>query len=161
MFFYFTSLNRWFSVRLNFISIIFTLLAMFFVILNRSSEKSGIDTGLLLLYLIWVQQNILWMTWNCINLEKGMVSFEWLQKVMEIQTEKFGQGNVIHSFWPKEGAVEFKNYMLKYWENTELVLKGISFKINPKEKIGIVGRTGAGKSTICLALCRMIEAYSG
>jgi len=51
--------------------------------------------------------------------------------------------------------------MLKYWDDTELVLKGLSFIINPKEKIGIVGRTGAGKSTICLALCWMVEAYSG
>jgi ATP-binding cassette subfamily C (CFTR/MRP) protein 1 len=41
------------------------------------------------------------------------------------------------------------------------VLKGLNFDINPGEKIGIVGRTGAGKSTICLALCRIIEAYSG
>ena len=48
-----------------------------------------------------------------------------------------------------------------YWEDTELVLKGLNFEIKPKEKIGIVGRTGAGKSTICLALCRMIEADKG
>ena len=43
----------------------------------------------------------------------------------------------------------------------EIVLKNVSFIVKPTEKIGIVGRTGAGKSTLCLALCRIIESYSG
>jgi len=79
---------------------------------------------------------------------------------MDIKTEKFDMGEKI-PLWPATGKIEFKNYMLWYWDDTEMVLRGLSFVINPWEKIGIVGRTGAGKSTICLALCRMVEAYSG
>ena len=63
--------------------------------------------------------------------------------------------------WPKDGKIEFKDYTLRYRPETELVLKNLSFSVNNKEKIGIVGRTGAGKSTIWLALCRIIEAESG
>lgn len=101
------------------------------------------------------------MTWNCVNLEKSMVSYERIQKIMEIQTEKFDEGQWFIDWWPWEGWIEFKDYKLRYWPDTELVLKGISISIQPWEKIGIVGRTGAGKSTICLALCWMIEAMSG
>ena len=50
---------------------------------------------------------------------------------------------------------------LKYRPNTEVVLKNLTFDINPREKIGVVGRTGAGKSTICLSLSRIVEIVSG
>lgn len=50
---------------------------------------------------------------------------------------------------------------MKYREDTEIVLNKLNFIIDAKLKIGIVGRTGAGKSTICLALCRIVEAHSG
>ena len=63
--------------------------------------------------------------------------------------------------WPSEGVIEFKNYSLRYRPDTELVLKNLSFSVQSKEKIGIVGRTGAGKSTICLGLTRIVEADVG
>ena len=66
-----------------------------------------------------------------------------------------------NDFTVTQGSIKFENYSLKYRSDTELVLKQINFTIDPKEKIGIVGRTGAGKSTICLALCRLVEGYSG
>jgi len=50
---------------------------------------------------------------------------------------------------------------LKYRPNTEIVLKNLSFKVRSGEKIGIVGRTGAGKSTISLAISRLVEIFSG
>ena len=63
--------------------------------------------------------------------------------------------------WPEEGRIEFKNVYLKYRPTTELVLKNLSFKVKKGEKIGVVGRTGAGKSTICLALSRIVELHKG
>ncbi len=50
---------------------------------------------------------------------------------------------------------------MKYRPNTEIVLKNLSFKVRSGEKIGIVGRTGAGKSTISLAISRLVEIFSG
>ena len=50
---------------------------------------------------------------------------------------------------------------MKYRPNTEVVLNNLSFKVRSGEKIGIVGRTGAGKSTISLAICRIVEIFSG
>jgi len=57
--------------------------------------------------------------------------------------------------------MEFKNVYLKYRPTTETVLHDLSFKVNKGEKIGVVGRTGAGKSTICLAISRIVELYKG
>eukprot|EP00672_Neobodo_designis_P009213 CAMPEP_0174878814 /NCGR_PEP_ID=MMETSP1114-20130205/82947_1 /TAXON_ID=312471 /ORGANISM="Neobodo designis, Strain CCAP 1951/1" /LENGTH=1291 /DNA_ID=CAMNT_0016114203 /DNA_START=29 /DNA_END=3901 /DNA_ORIENTATION=- len=60
--------------------------------------------------------------------------------------------------WPKAGAVTFDNLFLRYRPGLDLVLRGVSFHAEAGEKVGIVGRTGSGKSTIMLALFRMIEA---
>ncbi len=80
---------------------------------------------------------------------------------MDVDTERFNQGIIPHSSVLKQGNLEFKNYELKYWPETELVLWGLNFEVKAGEKIGIVGWTGAGKSTICLALCRIVEAHQG
>lgn len=63
--------------------------------------------------------------------------------------------------WPQKGVVTFENFQLRYREGLDLVLKGINFSVNSQEKVGIVGRTGAGKSSLTLALFRIIEAADG
>lgn len=63
--------------------------------------------------------------------------------------------------WPEEGVIEFIDVEARYRANLDTVIKGISLKINKEEKIGIVGRTGAGKSTITLLLLRILELYKG
>lgn len=63
--------------------------------------------------------------------------------------------------WPSQGAVSFHKYSTRYREGLGLVLRDINLEIKPKEKIGIVGRTGAGKSSLTLALFRLIEPASG
>ncbi|KAI9475097.1 P-loop containing nucleoside triphosphate hydrolase protein [Coemansia mojavensis] len=63
--------------------------------------------------------------------------------------------------WPQQGIVEFKNYSLQYRPDLPLVLQNLSFTTKPGEKIGIVGRTGAGKSSLTFALLRLVEAAQG
>lgn len=63
--------------------------------------------------------------------------------------------------WPAQGAVSFKDYSTRYREGLDLVLKDVTLDIKPREKIGVVGRTGAGKSSLTLALFRIIEAANG
>ncbi|KAF9902952.1 Multidrug resistance-associated protein 5, partial [Linnemannia zychae] len=63
--------------------------------------------------------------------------------------------------WPQEGRIDFDHLVLSYRKNTPPVLKDVSFTINPKEKIGIVGRTGSGKSTLLVGLLRIVEASGG
>lgn len=63
--------------------------------------------------------------------------------------------------WPTEGAVQFTDLKLRYRPGLDLVLKGVSAEIKPREKIGVVGRTGAGKSSLMLALFRLVEPAEG
>ncbi|KAJ4446078.1 hypothetical protein ANN_12770 [Periplaneta americana] len=63
--------------------------------------------------------------------------------------------------WPEKGQVEFKDYQVRYREGLDLVLRGISFTVKGGEKVGIVGRTGAGKSSLTLGLFRIIEPAGG
>lgn len=63
--------------------------------------------------------------------------------------------------WPSEGKLEMKDVVLKYRPELPDVLKGLSMSVQPGEKIGIVGRTGAGKSSIMTALYRLVELTSG
>ncbi|KAH9493040.1 Multidrug resistance-associated protein 5 [Bulinus truncatus] len=65
------------------------------------------------------------------------------------------------SLWPSLGVTVFDNVWLRYKDNLSPVLKGISFRTEPGEKIGIVGRTGAGKSSLFLSLFRLVEIYEG
>lgn len=58
--------------------------------------------------------------------------------------------------WPDKGAISFRDVQLRYREGLPLVLKGASFEIQPGEKVGIVGRTGAGKSSLIQALFRYV-----
>lgn len=63
--------------------------------------------------------------------------------------------------WPANGAVRFENYSTRYRQGLDLVLKNITLDIKAHEKIGVVGRTGAGKSSLTLALFRIIEPTGG
>ena len=63
--------------------------------------------------------------------------------------------------FPQTGKVQFDNFSVKYRPDTKIVLKNLTFTINSGEKIGIVGRTGSGKSTLCLCLFRILEPTFG
>lgn len=63
--------------------------------------------------------------------------------------------------WPSRGSVAFNEFKVRYREGLDLVLNGLTFSVNGGEKVGIVGRTGAGKSSLTLALFRIIEAAGG
>jgi ABC-type multidrug transport system fused ATPase/permease subunit len=63
--------------------------------------------------------------------------------------------------WPSLGVVEFHEVHAKYRENLPTVLNGVTFSVKAGEKIGVVGRTGAGKSSLTLCLLRILELCGG
>ena len=87
-----------------------------------------------------------------------MTSIERIVEYTNIKREPLHEGKrTPPENWPDKGEVIFKNVSLSYDKNLPNVLKNISLRINPAEKIGIVGRTGAGKSSIIQSLFRMAE----
>jgi ATP-binding cassette subfamily C (CFTR/MRP) protein 4 len=87
-----------------------------------------------------------------------MTSAERINEYTKLEKEKLNEGKIkVDREWPQSGEIIFNDVSFAYDETLPNVLKNVSFKINAKEKIGVVGRTGAGKSTIFQTLFRMAE----
>ena len=109
-----------------------------------------------------MSSELIWGVQILTEFESQLVSFQRCLKILEIPQEAPQIIPRIHTeSFPKSGNISFENFSLKYRPTTETVLKDLSFEIKNGEKIGVVGRTGAGKSTLCLALCRIVEAQTG
>lgn len=96
------------------------------------------------------------------QLQTQMVSVERIKTYTDMDVEEEILPSSSHLNWrPSDGEIEFDNVNLRYRPNLPLVLKDVSFLIHPREKIGIVGRTGGGKSSLIVSLMRLVESASG
>ncbi|XP_067317476.1 multidrug resistance-associated protein 1-like isoform X2 [Anolis sagrei] len=97
------------------------------------------------------------------EMETNIVAVERVKEYSEKEQEAEWRlpGASIPEGWPLEGRVEFRGYSLRYRDDMDLVLRNITITINGGEKVGIVGRTGAGKSSLTLGLFRINEAAEG
>uniref|UniRef100_A0A8C0VLB2 Multidrug resistance-associated protein 1 n=1 Tax=Cyanistes caeruleus TaxID=156563 RepID=A0A8C0VLB2_CYACU len=104
-----------------------------------------------------------WLVRMSSDLENNVVAVERVKEYSEMEKEAEWriEQTAPASSWPEEGKVEFRGYGLRYRDDLDLVLKNINVTINGGEKIGIVGRTGAGKSSLTLGLFRINEAAEG
>ena len=156
--------SSWFNLYLDFFTIIFF---MFFIISSILYENyfQAASIGIVLSYSIQLQDYLLKFLTSLSMMENGMVSLERCLKYTEIIEEKPSvleeDLTMIPKNWPNHGEVKFINYSVKYRPETSTVLKNINLTFNPGEKIGVVGRTGSGKSTLCLALFRILEPENG
>ena len=120
-----------------------------------------------------------WYIFFCSCLQITSILYIWIQSISETETnivaiERIKQYNDVEqeadwetpdenvpNDWPSKGEVVCKGLVTRYRKGAEPVLKGISFSVRSREKVGIVGRTGAGKSSLTLSLFRLIEPESG
>ncbi|XP_078257640.1 ATP-binding cassette sub-family C member 3-like [Rhinoraja longicauda] len=119
--------------------------------------------GLSVSYALQVTMALNWMVRMTSDLESNIVAVERVKEYSESVTEApwvMEQSRPPES-WPETGNVEFNDYSVRYREGLDLVLKDLDLNISGGEKVGIVGRTGAGKSSMTLCLFRIIEAAKG
>ncbi|KAK9474869.1 uncharacterized protein V1510DRAFT_410888 [Dipodascopsis tothii] len=158
------SANRWLSVRLEFIGSLIIFAAAFLSIITVSSGRvrAGM-VGLSMSYALQITQSLSWIVRMTVEVEVNTVSVERMLEYARLPSEApdIIPGHRPSAAWPTSGDVEFKKYSTRYREGLDLVLKDINLHIKANEKVGIVGRTGAGKSSLTLALFRMIEAAEG
>mmetsp|Transcript_9999 Transcript_9999/g.11238 ORF Transcript_9999/g.11238 Transcript_9999/m.11238 type:complete len:189 (+) Transcript_9999:1705-2271(+) len=121
--------------------------------------------GIMMIYLMELQGSLMGLFRQMAIMDSQMICFERCMNILKVPQEAKQRSLVPtdkHGHqWIYHGEIVFKNFSLRYRPDTEIILKNISFTIKSKEKIGVVGRTGAGKSTLCLALCRIVERLSG
>lgn len=87
-----------------------------------------------------------------------MTSVERIVEYSQLPSESLEKGRVKASEeWPSKGRIQFKEVCLRYDESSGDVLKDLSIDIEPCEKVGIIGRTGAGKSSLIQTLLRLYE----
>lgn len=161
-FFYLWACNRWLGFRVDIAGALVAFFAGAFVVLSVGKIDAGL-AGLSLTYAITFTDNVLWVVRLYAVNEQNMNSVERVREYLEVEQEapEIIENNRPPTSWPDQGRVIFKDYSTRYRPDLDLVLKHVTFDVQPGEKVGIVGRTGAGKSSLTLALFRSLEAETG
>eukprot|EP00005_Dracoamoeba_jomungandri_P014183 CAMPEP_0174262580 /NCGR_PEP_ID=MMETSP0439-20130205/13739_1 /TAXON_ID=0 /ORGANISM="Stereomyxa ramosa, Strain Chinc5" /LENGTH=1412 /DNA_ID=CAMNT_0015347351 /DNA_START=291 /DNA_END=4529 /DNA_ORIENTATION=- len=154
--------NRWLGIRVEFIGTAVVTLAALFAVLETDNIDPGL-AGLSITYALNITGTLNWLVRMSTEAETQLVAVERVIQYTHLETEAapIVMSTMPPPDWPQRGEVQFNDFKLRYREGLELVLKGITCRIAAREKVGIVGRTGAGKSSLMLALFRLVEAASG
>lgn len=154
--------ERWLAVRLELIGNFMILFAALFAVLSRDTIEPG-TVGLCILYALQITQDLHTIVNMNSMVEMSVVSVERIKQYSDVEPEAPWDipNQVLPKSWPEMGKVQFQNYDLRYRKGLNLILRDVTFTINSGERVGIVGRTGAGKSTLTLALFRIVEAAGG
>ncbi|KYB25508.1 putative multidrug resistance-associated protein lethal(2)03659-like Protein [Tribolium castaneum] len=155
--------NRWLAVRLEMIGNLIIFFAALFSVLGRDESQNAGLVGLSVTYSLQITQTLNWLVRMTSDVETNIVAVERIKEYGEAPQEAPWEipNKAPSPQWPENGTVQFNKYAVRYRPGLDLVLKGVNFSINGGEKVGIVGRTGAGKSSLTLALFRIIEAAEG
>ncbi|KAK3604646.1 hypothetical protein CHS0354_007189 [Potamilus streckersoni] len=162
-FYLFYCSNRWLSVRLDLMSAFVIGITGMLILLTYENITPSL-AGLAMAFAIQMTGLFQYTIRTSLETEARFTSVQRLQvysKEVESEAPAIMKDNRPPNDWPSEGKIEFINYHMRYRENLPLSLKGVSFSVKPREKIGIVGRTGSGKSSLGVALFRLVESAEG
>ncbi|KAG3116515.1 Multidrug resistance-associated protein 1 [Phytophthora idaei] len=163
------TINCWLALRLEFVGTCIAAAATLAAVLAHGTNAAegaafaGL-VGVSLTYAFTVTQSLNWTVRMISQLQTQMVSVERIQTYTEMPTEAGLTSTAAEKpplDWPTAGAISFNRVDLRYRPGLPRVLRGLTFSVNAKEKVGIVGRTGAGKSSLIVGLMRLVELDAG
>lgn len=154
--------TRWLAVNLEFVGNGVVLAAAILSVMGKSTLSPGI-VGLAVSHSLQVTGILSWIVRSWTDVENNIVSVERVNEYADTPKEASWsiESSSLPQAWPQNGTIEFQDYGLQYRKGLELALKGITLHIHEREKVGIVGRTGAGKSSLALGIFRILEAAKG
>ena len=156
--------NRWLAIRLELVGHFVVFSAALFAVISRqlSITNAGL-IGLSISYALSVTQVLNWLVRMTSELEANIVSVERVKEYAELETEASPVTTKVNlpADWPKQGVVQFNSYSVRYRKDLDPVIDRLDLEIKGGQKLAIVGRTGAGKSSLTLALFRILEADGG
>ncbi|CCM00579.1 uncharacterized protein FIBRA_02614 [Fibroporia radiculosa] len=149
------ALNQWIAIRIDTLGALFTTSLASYLVYGRTFNAS--NTGFSLNVAVAFSSNIIWWVRLLNELEVSGNSLERIQQYQEIEQEpKPSTNHAPPAYWPASGTLRVEKLSARYSEDGPCVLHDISFEIKSGERVGIVGRTGSGKSSLTLALLRCI-----
>ncbi|KAK3751067.1 hypothetical protein RRG08_044643 [Elysia crispata] len=157
--FLFVTSSRWFGVRLDWLSVIFIASVVYCSVLTADNMDPGF-VGLSIVYTMSLMGLFQHAVRQSVELENQMIAVERVLQYTRLPIEadlESKPDDKPPDTWPSSGSLQAKGVSLKYSPSAPLVLKDINFNIHAGEKIGIVGRTGAGKSSLITTLFRLAE----
>ncbi|XP_042864040.1 multidrug resistance-associated protein 5-like isoform X6 [Penaeus japonicus] len=163
VFFLFNCAMRWLAIRLDLLALlVISITAILSLILRGSVEASF--AGLALAYAAQLSGIFQYTVRLSTETEARFTSVQRISnytRCLASEAPAIIESKRPEPNWPKYGRISYRNVQLKYRPDTPLVLKGITFDIDSLEKIGVVGRTGSGKSSLGVALFRLVELAGG
>lgn len=155
--------RQWLDIRLQLIGVaVVTGLGVIAVVQHQFSSVDPGLVGLSLSYSLSITTLLSGLIFSFTQTEMQLVSVERTEEYSSgLPTEPEQQHTQLPAGWPQQGWLEFRDVVLAYRDGLPNALDGVSLVVRPGEKIGIVGRTGSGKSTMFLALFRMVELKQG
>uniref|UniRef100_A0A8C5A614 Multidrug resistance-associated protein 4-like n=1 Tax=Gadus morhua TaxID=8049 RepID=A0A8C5A614_GADMO len=155
--FLFLTTSRWFAVRLDGICSTFIAVTAFGCLYLRDDMEPG-AVGLVLSYALTLIGMFQWGVRQSAEVENMMTSVERVVEYTQLESEGAWETNTQPPpDWPANGSITFDRVNFSYSSQEPLVLKNLNVVISSREKVGIVGRTGAGKSSLISALFRLAE----
>ncbi|XP_023610594.1 canalicular multispecific organic anion transporter 1 [Myotis lucifugus] len=153
--------NRWLAVRLELVGNLIVFFSSLMIVIFKIN-LSGEVVGFVLSNALNITQTLNWLVRMTSEVETNIVAVERINEYINVENEApWVTEKRPPAGWPSKGEIQFNNYQVRYRPELDLVLKGITCDIRSQEKIGVVGRTGAGKSSLTNSLFRILEASGG